>query len=183
MKCDVFIKRILKVYRPFFEKLESNATGIKNRDHQLLIDVIAHSCQLKAEVVVADERELSGRRAILNYGHTFAHAFETVFGYGKYLHGEAVSVGMLCAGRLAQKLGRVDEEFCRRQQALFSAVGLPISVKAAEPKPLLDVMRRDKKNVGNRIRFILPSEIGNVELLEEEIADAMIIESMTPYFE
>ena len=79
------------------------------------IRAIARSCRLKADVVEKDEREETGLRAVLNYGHTFAHAFETLTGYGELLHGEAVSIGMMCAARLAQRLGRVDAAFVARQ--------------------------------------------------------------------
>ena len=79
---------------------------------------IARCCRLKADVVEQDEREETGLRAVLNYGHTFGHAFETLTGYGKLLHGEAVAIGMMCAARLAERLGRVDAAFTARQQAL-----------------------------------------------------------------
>jgi len=81
--------------------------------------VIARCCRLKADVVEKDEREETGLRAVLNYGHTFAHAFETLTGYGQLLHGEAVAIGMLCASRLAERLGRIDAEATRRQRELL----------------------------------------------------------------
>ena len=90
--------------------------------------MVARCCRLKADVVEQDEREETGLRAVLNYGHTFAHAFETLAGYGTLLHGEAVAIGMLCASRLAERLGRVDEQFTARQRELLVALGLPVEV-------------------------------------------------------
>ena len=177
------IKYGLIMDQPFFEKLESNVDGLKDRDPDLLIEVIAHCCRLKADVVEEDEKETTGRRAILNYGHTFAHAFESVFGYGTYLHGEAVAVGMLCAGFLAKQMGRVDDAFCERQESLIRAVGLPTKVKRTDIQPLIDVMMRDKKNVGNRIRFILPTQIGHVELVDTEIKKETVEAAFNEFFE
>ena len=128
-----------------------------------------------------DERETSGRRAILNYGHTFAHAIETTFGYGQYLHGEAVALGMLCAGDLARRLGRVDDSFCERQFQLIQSVGLPTAIRPVNPNSLIDVMRRDKKNVDDIIRFILPDRLGHVELISEPIAHELIVASIERY--
>lgn len=175
------IKYGLIMDREFFEQLEDSVEGLVNRDDQLLIDVIAHCCRLKAQVVEEDEKETTGRRAILNYGHTFAHAFETVFGYGQYLHGEAVAVGMLCAGELARKLGLVDKSFCERQLNLIRRVGLPDSVANTDVDSLIEVMRRDKKNVDDVIRFILPEAIGKVSLMSAQVDRQLIADSMRPF--
>ena len=105
------------------------------------------------------------RRAVLNYGHTFAHALETVAGYGELLHGEAVSIGMMCAARLAERLGRIDADFVGRQQSLLESLGLPTKLPAADPDELLDVMSRDKKSESGRLRFVLPTRLGHVELV------------------
>src|SRR5204863_3348060 len=107
----------------FFTTLENQISLIVNRDPAVLANVVAHCCRLKAEVVQSDERETSGRRAILNYGHTVCHAVETVTGYGRFLHGEAVSIGMMGEARLAQALDRVDERFVTRQHDLLAALG------------------------------------------------------------
>ena len=95
--------------------------------------MIARCCQLKAEVVRLDEREERGMRAVLNYGHTFAHAFETLAGYGKLLHGEAVAIGMDCAARLAEQLGRVDGGF-RAAAAGAARIARPLAA-IAEDRP------------------------------------------------
>src|SRR5690606_2629372 len=110
----------------FFAWLEDHTDAINRRDRDALEYLIARCCRLKADVVEADERETPGLRAVLNYGHTFCHAIEATTGYGEYLHGEAVSIGMMCAARLAAALGRVDENFIARQRKLLEAFGLPL---------------------------------------------------------
>src|SRR6185295_2675151 len=97
-------------------------------DSQVLRTVIAKSCRLKADVVEKDERELTGLRAVLNYGHTFCHAIEAVAGYGEWLHGEAVAIGMVCASKLAESLGRIDAELTDRQIRLLTRLGLPVTL-------------------------------------------------------
>jgi 3-dehydroquinate synthase len=151
----------------FFEFLERSAEAINRHDAETISTIVAHSCRLKADVVEEDEFETTGRRAILNYGHTFAHAFETSSDYEELQHGEAVAIGMICAAHLAEQLGRIDESLNRRQRSLWQKLGLPTAV----PKQLLDVdlisvMRRDKKSQGGKLRFVLPSRLGHVELVD-----------------
>lgn len=147
--------------------LESNARSILERDPGVLVQIIARSCRLKADVVEKDEREETGLRAVLNYGHTFAHAFETVGGYGAWLHGEAVAAGMSCAARLAEKLGRTGPDLVGRQNALLESIGLPVDRRAEwRTDELIAVMRRDKKAAAGQLRFVLPSRIGAVELVD-----------------
>ena len=150
----------------FFAKLETEAAALEHRQHDVLQTVIARCCQLKADVVEADEREETGRRAILNYGHTFAHAFEAVAGYGQLLHGEAVSIGMMCAARLAERLKMVDAEFVRRQRALLVALGLPVTTPELDQNTLIAAMGHDKKAAHGRLRFILPTELGAMKMVE-----------------
>ncbi|REK18181.1 MAG: 3-dehydroquinate synthase [Planctomycetota bacterium] len=149
----------------FFAYLEAHAKELSGRDADVLQHVVARCCRLKADVVEADERELTGGRAVLNYGHTFCHALETVTGYGRYLHGEAVAIGMLCASRLAERLGRVDAELTERQQKLLTALKLPVDFPALDHEALLAAMARDKKVEHGRLRFVLPSRMGHVELV------------------
>lgn len=153
---------------PFFAWLEANAKAILWRDQAALEHVVARSAALKAHVVERDERELSGLRAVLNYGHTFAHAFETAAGYGTLLHGEAVAIGMACAAKLAARLGRIEPDVVARQEALLEALRLPREVPpvAASADDLLAIMARDKKSVAGRLRFVLPTRIGHVELVD-----------------
>jgi 3-dehydroquinate synthase len=155
--------------QPFFNWLEENVANINQRDPATLRYIVKRCCELKAEVVAEDERETSGRRAILNYGHTFAHAFEALSDYSQLLHGEAVSIGMVYAGALAEQLGRVDAEFCDRQRALLTALELPVKLPTEcrfEPQDILHSMARDKKTIGNELRFILPTKMGHVEVVK-----------------
>ena len=153
----------------FFALLESRTEEILNRDPGTLRTLISRSCRLKADVVEGDEFERTGLRAVLNYGHTFGHAFEALCGYGELLHGEAVAIGMVCASRLAEQLGRVTADDTERQVRLLNALHLPTTLPAwlrPSPADLLDRMRLDKKSVGGKLRFILPSRIGHVELVD-----------------
>lgn len=152
----------------FFAYLETQAAALRNRATESLQHVVLHSCRLKADVVSQDERETTGLRAILNYGHTFAHAFETVAGYGTLLHGEAVSLGMVCASRLAEKLGRIPWEVTDWQRRLLAQLGLPVVVPGSwDVAELLRTMYNDKKAVAGRLRFVLPSRLGQVELVSD----------------
>ena len=150
----------------FFEYLERTESDINQRKPSVLIDIVERSCQLKAKIVSEDEREESGLRAVLNYGHTFAHALESVTGYRELLHGEAVSIGMLCASRLAEHLGGFDHASTERQAALLKNLGLPVAVPQVDHANILKAFRSDKKSEGNNLRFVLPSRIGKVELVE-----------------
>ena len=149
----------------FFARLEQLAGALAARDPAAVAEVVARSCELKARVVEADEREETGLRAVLNYGHTFAHAFEAAGGYGALLHGEAVSAGMACAAELAARLGRVPREVVARQNALLAELGLPTAAPAAPPEGLVALMRRDKKSLAGALRFVLPARLGHAELV------------------
>ncbi|QEG02688.1 3-dehydroquinate synthase [Stieleria maiorica] len=149
----------------FFDYLESNAKALVERDPEVLRYAIRQSCLAKARVVGEDERETSGRRAILNYGHTFAHAIEATAGYGTLLHGEAVSIGMQMAASLAIRLGRCDAGVLERQTEVLQACRLPITFPEADVAAMLPVMMRDKKVAHGKLRFILPTKIGHVELV------------------
>ncbi len=151
----------------FFGFLEQHLEQIRAKDPTIMSEVIARCCEIKAEVVEADECETSGRRATLNYGHTFGHALESIAGYGQYLHGEAIAIGMMCAARLAEKLGRIDSEFVDRQQRLLEAFQLPIAMPNCDRDEFLKIMNRDKKVQHGRLRLILPTRLGDVELVED----------------
>jgi 3-dehydroquinate synthase len=147
----------------FFSWLEVNAEAILKRDPQALAHVVARSCELKAYVVERDEREETGLRMVLNYGHTFAHAFESVGGYGTWLHGEAVAAGMVYASRTAESRGMIPDEATERQIALLKKFLLPTKRLAEwNSEELLAVMRRDKKNTAGRLKLVLPTRIGEV---------------------
>lgn len=150
----------------FFAYLEDHVDELNRRDPEAMRHIVARSCELKAQVVSRDEREETGLRAVLNYGHTFCHAFETLTGYHALLHGEAVSIGMMCAARLAERLGRIEQSIVDRQQKLLTALGLPIDVPAVDHEEAIRVMGRDKKVEHGRLRFVLPSRLGHVELVD-----------------
>ncbi|HKB05463.1 MAG TPA: 3-dehydroquinate synthase, partial [Gemmataceae bacterium] len=152
----------------FFAWLEGNAAAVLSRDPAAVAQIVARSCRLKADVVEQDEREETGLRMILNYGHTFAHAFESVAGYGMWLHGEAVAAGMVCASRLAERRGLIAGEVTRRQAALLTRFRLP----TARPPEwnadrLIEAMRRDKKNIAGRLRFVLPTRLSHVAVFDD----------------
>jgi 3-dehydroquinate synthase len=151
----------------FFALLEANVEPINLRDHAVLTRIIERCCRLKADVVEQDELEESGLRAILNYGHTFGHAFEAATGYEELLHGEGVAIGMMCAARLAQRIGRVDAAFVQRQRSLLEAFSLPLAVPEVAPDELVELMYRDKKVDRGKLRFVLPSRIGHVDCVSE----------------
>jgi 3-dehydroquinate synthase len=161
----------------FFAYLEANIEPINSRDRIVLMHIVERCCRLKADVVEQDEREETGQRAILNYGHTFCHAFEAATDYKTLLHGEGVAIGMMCAARLAQRLGRVDTEFTRRQRDLLSALGLVLEVPAVDHDELIELMYRDKKVDRGKLRFVLPSRMGHVECVKD-IAHSDILNAL-----
>ncbi len=150
-----------------FAYLEDHVQQIATRDDQTLRHIVARCCRLKAQVVGEDEREQTGRRAILNYGHTFGHALEAVTGYQQLLHGEAVAIGMLCASRLAESRQLVDREFTARQRRLLQALGLPVDMPPVDAEAVLQCMRQDKKVAHGRLRFVLPVRMGHVDLFDD----------------
>ncbi|RMF38948.1 MAG: 3-dehydroquinate synthase [Planctomycetota bacterium] len=161
------VKYGMILWPDFFELLESNVPEILEQQSDILTAIIQRSCQAKAAVVGEDERETTGRRAILNYGHTFAHAIETLTGYGQFLHGEAVAIGMHIAATLACKLGRIDQSLVDRQRSLLRALGLPTSIRDIDPTAMWEAMQHDKKVAHGQLRFILPTRLGHVELVSD----------------
>jgi 3-dehydroquinate synthase len=151
----------------FFAWLEQNLPRLLARDPEALSYAIERSCQNKAEVVAADETE-AGRRALLNLGHTFGHAIETGMGYGAWLHGEAVAVGMVMAADLSRRLGWIGEADVARIRRLIAQARLP----AAAPPTLgaerfLDLMAVDKKVQDGQLRLILLKAIGQAEIVAD----------------
>lgn len=155
----------------FFAYLEEHVAAIDAHDPAVLTHIVQRCCRLKADVVEQDEREESGLRAVLNYGHTFGHAFEAASGYGQLLHGEGVAIGMACAARLAARLGRVDAALVERQHKLLVALRLPIDVPDVPHEELVDLMYHDKKVDRGQLRFVLPTRIGHVELVRGVATD------------
>lgn len=162
---------------PLFAFLEQSIEPILNQDSDVLAKMIAWCCRCKAQVVEEDETERSGRRAILNYGHTFGHAIESVFGYGTFLHGEAIAIGMTCAGRLACRMGMVDQSFLDRQTNLFKRFKLPVDCPNERHDELVAAMKHDKKVSQGKLSLILPTKIGNVQSVPAP-ADSEILASL-----
>ena len=146
----------------FFDWLVRNISALNRRDPAALAYAIKRSCEIKAQVVAADERETAreGGRALLNLGHTFGHAIETALGYGVWLHGEAVACGMVLAAQLSHQLGILDAASLRIAVSLIESAGLPITMPRIATDVMLDHMGRDKKNEGGNIRLILLKHIG-----------------------
>ena len=162
----------------FFAWLETNADAVRKREPTAVRHIVTRCCELKAGIVEKDEREETGLRMVLNYGHTFAHAFEAVGGYGAWSHGEAVAAGMACASRLAEKLDMVPAKVTARQIRLLEEFGLPTAAKPEWPADkLIETMRRDKKVSAGRLRFVLPTRIGEV-VLRDEVAELLVRESL-----
>ena len=158
-----------------FEFIEARASDLLALEPAAIRRAIRRSCELKAGVVADDEREETGRRAILNFGHTVGHAIEAVGGYdGPYRHGEAVAAGMVAECRIAERLGWIDDRPRRRLEALLTALGLPVRAEGLEPARLLEAMRLDKKNRDGRIGFVLPRRIGAVELTTEPTDEVIL---------
>lgn len=160
-----------------FDYIEANVDSIHEREPIVLTSIITRCCQCKADVVEEDEKETTGRRVILNYGHTYGHAIEAVYGYGEFLHGEAISIGMTCAARLARNLGMIDQAMLTRQSELFHRIGLPTKCPEDRLQQLVDSMKSDKKVTRGELKLILPDRMGNVIQVPAP-ADEVIIESM-----
>ncbi len=137
-----------------FDWLERQMPRLIARDREALTHAIARSCELKAAVVAADERE-TGPRAALNFGHTFGHAIEAATGYERFLHGEAVAIGMLIAAELSARLGLLDQSVPVRLRALLTAAGLPITAPPIGAAKALALMRMDKKVLRGAMRLVL----------------------------
>ena len=151
----------------FFQGLETRADHILAREPEAIRWAVAHSCKLKAEVVTRDEREETGLRAALNFGHTIGHAIEAVAGYGgAFQHGEAVAVGMVAESRLAERIGWINSDLTERLIALLNRFGLPTRAQGLESSALIEAMSRDKKNQKGKTRFVLPRALGCAELTD-----------------
>ncbi|HHJ18935.1 MAG TPA: 3-dehydroquinate synthase [Gammaproteobacteria bacterium] len=154
------IKYGLIIDPEFFSWLENNMDALLARDQAALIYAIKRSCEIKAEVVAADERE-KGQRALLNLGHTFGHAIETSTGYGNWLHGEAVGCGMLIAAEMSARLGWLSAAEVTRTQRLIERARLPITPPASmTAQEFLDRMAVDKKVLDGQLRLVLLKSIG-----------------------
>jgi 3-dehydroquinate synthase len=159
-----------------FDRVARERRAIFEREPQALLPVVAESCRIKADVVAADEKE-AGLRRILNFGHTAGHAMEAVTKYRRYRHGEAVAYGMLVAAQLATTRRILAESDQAAMANLIASLG-PLPPIADLPSgPIIDAMRHDKKVVGGRLHFVLPTAIGRTTIVDnvttKEIRDAL----------
>mgnify|MGYP006279723533 CR=1 FL=1 len=162
-----------------FNELEQAGTQLASMEtlpSALLQRVLERSAAAKAKVVAADERE-GGLRAILNYGHTLGHVVEALCGYGTYLHGEAVAIGMVAAGELALELGLWSAVEQERQRAVIAAAGLPQQWPDLEPEAVLQCLQGDKKVRDGMVRFVLPTGLGHVEI-RGDVSGAQVMASL-----
>ncbi|MCJ8328439.1 MAG: 3-dehydroquinate synthase [Lentisphaeria bacterium] len=153
----------------FFDYLESNLENLKSLNLETYAHLVKRSCELKAGLVIADERDLKGLRAILNYGHTFGHAIEMLAGFSSLTHGEGISIGMMMAVDLEVNRQGTDalKTMQKRQEELFKNIGLPVSVSSFSSADIFKAMQSDKKYENGKSRLILPSRIGKAELVAD----------------
>jgi shikimate kinase/3-dehydroquinate synthase len=167
-----------------FALLEAHADTLREFSQPpiaLLCQIIARCIDLKVAVIEEDERE-QGRRAILNYGHTVGHGLENASGYGALLHGEAVSLGMVAAARLAHEAGMFSAEDMARQNNLLAKLGLPVVYDGlVRAQAILAATQLDKKVVGKRVRWILPQRIG--EVVVTTLPDELVSRVVTAFIE
>jgi len=156
----------------FFSFLVENMSAILSKEPDALGRVIRRSCEIKADVVAHDERE-GGLRAILNYGHTVGHAVEALTNYTGYRHGEAVSMGMVVAAKLAHKTGLCGMDVPAKLESLLSGLGLPVKLPGLSPDAVLNAMTLDKKSEGGKVKMVLPRAIGEVVVTDGWDADVL----------
>jgi 3-dehydroquinate synthase len=162
-----------------FAQLERDLPKILQRDERILTQIVARCCEIKAKIVSQDEME-SGLRAILNFGHTIGHAIENSFGYGKFLHGEAISIGQVAAAKLSEKVLGLPKSDVERIEKLFQRAGLPTQIKlnSVQRKKLFAVMKLDKKVSGGEIKFVLAEKISKV-IWGQKVPQGLIEEVLT----
>ena len=157
----------------FIQWIQHNQKALAHKETQSLTQMIAKCCQFKAEVVAADEKE-KGMRALLNLGHTFGHAIETISGYNRYLHGEAVAMGMVMAAALSEHLELAKVGLRERMENVLRIFGLPVRLPSEyQPEALVELMRLDKKVVDRKHRLILMRGVGQAEIVEDVDEEAI----------
>ena len=151
---------------PFLGWLEANIGKLNERDPAALAYAVTRSCENKAAVVAADERE-TGERALLNLGHTFGHAIEAGLGFGTWLHGEAVAAGTMLAARLSERMGLLTEADVRRMADLFVRAGLPVEAPSLGQDRYLELMGHDKKVENGKLRLVLLQSLGKAYMTSD----------------
>lgn len=161
-----------------FAYLEKNYRKILSSDPSALEYVISRSSAIKAAVVARDEHDIAGIRAILNYGHTIGHAIEAAAGYsGRYNHGEAVAIGMVCAGRISFIMGMIGKDSFDRIYGLVRKCGLPTEPEGLTIASIMNSYRHDKKFVNKKNRLVLPTAIGRVRIVED-VPEKIILDAL-----
>jgi len=150
--------------KTLFRFLEKNKEKILAKDKKTVEFIIARSSSIKAKIVEADEREEKGLRTILNFGHTFAHAIESASRYRKYNHGEAVSIGMICALEMSYRLKMLNKYALNRAIKLIRSFGLPVNIKGVTLEKIMNSLYYDKKFIGHHTRFVLVEDIGKTAI-------------------
>ncbi len=171
------IKHGLILDAELFDIFEEHAEDLMALKSDISTEIIRRSMAIKAQVVSEDERETLGRRILLNYGHTIGHALEAATNYGQYLHGEGVSVGMMAAARISQRMGMITEKVVQRQRRVLERFSLPTSAPDVEPQRVFKAMSLDKKTEGGSIKWVLLEGVGKAvvrrdvpaELVEETV--------------
>ncbi|MDP7628631.1 MAG: 3-dehydroquinate synthase, partial [SAR202 cluster bacterium] len=159
------------------DTFENNVSEIKSLDSEIATAIIRKSVAIKAGVVSQDEKETLGIRILLNYGHTIGHAIESITGYTKYLHGEAVSVGMMGAAKIGELLQIMDVDEVERQKEILQAYGLPISAPGLNSESIISAMTSDKKTTGGSINWVLLNGIGNA-ITSNDVPDKYVSEAL-----
>ena len=162
----------------FFDFLEKNMPQLLKRDPDTILHAIRRSCEIKRDIVVADEKEIIGTRALLNLGHTYAHAIEQVLEYGHWLHGEAVAAGLVYAATLSQQKGWITSTDADRIKKLVTTADLPTAMPASIDAPaLLSAMMMDKKVLSNQLHMVLLKKIGH-GILTNDVTEAQVTQSI-----
>ncbi|MFC1999035.1 3-dehydroquinate synthase [Chloroflexota bacterium] len=160
------IKHALILDADLFDFLDSRAQKLVALDKEATVEAVARSAAIKAGVVSVDEKE-AGLRTILNYGHTIAHGLETASGYDTFLHGEAVSIGMMGAAMISQRLGLISNEVVEKQKAILEKYGLPVIYRDIDSSKVLEAIELDKKVKGKKVRWVLLEDIGSTVIRDD----------------
>ena len=163
-----------------FTWLELEHAVLLRRDIEHLQHIVRRSCEIKAAVVAADERE-QGQRALLNLGHTFGHAIERCAGYGEWLHGEAIAAGMCMAAEFSRRLGWLSGEDVERIRTVLTQFNLPVDPPQIDPASFVDAMSQDKKVVGGQIRLVLLKSIGEA-IITADYPEHQLVELLSDQF-
>ncbi len=161
----------------FFEYIDQHLSEILALDSDALEEIVYRSCKTKAHVVELDEKE-QGIRAILNYGHTIGHALEALTYYKKYRHGDAVAMGMIYVSKIAREMKLADDTVLKRQESLFLKLGLSLKDTELDPRDIFNKLYQDKKTIAGKLRFVLPTSIGNV-VINDSVSEQTILNALT----